>query len=103
MKHTPGPWKAVKTDIFRYKIIAPELGTYPNTIARVGLPGGSADVLEGNAALLAEALAMYEALKMQHNVIINILTDSQLDTRTKCGKTIRIYCESVDKILERLK
>ena len=103
MKYTPGPWKAVKTDTFKYKIIAPELNTYPNTIARTGLPGGSADVLEGNSALLAEAPAMYEALKMQHNVIINILTDSQLDTRTQCGETIRIYCEVVDEILKKLK
>lgn len=47
-----------------------------------------------------ENIKLREALIMQHNVIINILTDSQLDTRTKCGQTIRQYVCVVEELLD---
>jgi len=48
-----------------------------------------------NAHLIAAAPAMYEALKQTFNVMENILTDSQLDTRTLCGLTIREWSTKV--------
>ena len=45
------------------------------------------------------APAMYEALSKAHNIITNILTDSQLDTRTPCGQTIRRYRKTVEQAL----
>ena len=40
--------------------------------------------------------AMLEALKATHNTIVNILTDSQLDTRIPCGVMIRDYISTVE-------
>ena len=52
--------------------------------------------------LVAAAPEMAEALEMTYNVINNILTDSQLDTRTVCGQTIRQYSQKVEGVLKKI-
>lgn len=37
-------------------------------------------------------------LRTQHNILVNILTDSQLDTRTKCGQTLRSYFKKIEQL-----
>lgn len=53
--------------------------------------------LEQMVAMMLDEMA--RALKEQDDVINNILTDSQLDTRTKCGKTLRQYRTVVRRLL----
>lgn len=79
-KHTPGPWgRIVELGCDVYAISKdPESHTFVAECA-----------IEEDARFIAAAPAMYEALKQTFNVMENILTDSQLDTRTPCGLTIR--------------
>lgn len=64
---------------------------------------GYADTQKKDARMLLESMQpmnrQIEALKQTYSIMNNILTDSQLDTRTKCGKTIRRYRETVKQIL----
>ena len=43
------------------------------------------------------------ALTKQHNIIMNILTDSQLDTKGACGQTIREYTDAMANLMMKLK
>ena len=55
-----------------------------------------------NARLIAASPDLYEALKQADNIIRNILTDTQLDTRTACGATIREYYKRVTQALAQV-
>ena len=61
-KHTPGPWitdSKERTDTARYIMAAAR--PFPHTIARIDLVNRAED--EANAALIAAAPEMYEALR----------------------------------------
>ena len=61
-KHTPGPWTTdskERTDTARYIMAAAR--PFPHTIARIDLVNRAED--EANAALIAAAPEMYEALR----------------------------------------
>ena len=47
----------------------------------------------------AEIERLTKALRSTYNVMVNILTDSQLDIRTACGRTIRQWSAEVEAIL----
>lgn len=102
-KHTPGPWvvsigppEHVRISPIKTRIIPADGRDMIITTAEYGVYGPRNPMeAEANANLIAAAPAMYEALKQTCNVMENILTDSQLDTRTLCGLTIREWSTKV--------
>ncbi len=89
---TPGPWTIQRsTDTQTY--IRGDDGESVANLYRLQ------PRVEANASLIAAAPAMYEALQATYNVMVNILTDSQLDTRTACGLTIREWTKATREAL----
>ena len=84
MKFTPGPWETREGQIYNESGKTHCLIPYWN----------SGEQEESTARLIAAAPELLSALQEQHSVICNILTDSQLDERLECGRTIREYLET---------
>ena len=88
--HTPGPWRVVHTADDRTFIDTEE--SNDNFIAQVDR---NIPEYENNAAYIVRACNAHDelvkALEQAENIICNILTDSQLDTRTACGVTVREF------------
>ena len=56
-----------------------------------------------NIKLFFKVPKILELLKLQNHIINNILTDSQLDIRLNCGKSIREYSNKMEDLMETLK
>lgn len=85
MPHTPGPWR------WNLRHTNGEVWDGPGQgymIAQV-FGHGCKEVADANGQLISASPDMREAVEKTYDVIRNILTDSQLDARTKCGLTIR--------------
>lgn len=83
--HTPGPWHVgmapgpivYGADSSQVADLRGDLLPRPETIA--------------NLRLICAAPALLEALEEAEHILRNILTDSQLDARLDCGKTVRQF------------
>lgn len=95
MKHTPGPWGFEDKDNLHMVTAGKDRkGRFVYVCDPSYSPRGNESA---NAKLIVAAPELLKALRATTNVIRNILTDSQLDTRTKCGKSIRQWyglCEA---------
>lgn len=111
---TPGPWEVEIGgnylsiyQVAKMKNARRYLGRENGHVAGVKTPSmSSVTPYLPDAYLIAAAPEILEAVRATRNVIGNILTDSQLDTRTKCGKTLRQWwrlCEDAIKKADRWK
>lgn len=57
---------------------------------------------DADSKLIAVAPELYDLFKRQDKIINSILTDSQLDIRLECGRTLREYTKSVRELLKKL-
>lgn len=117
-QHTPGPWLAIEGDtlngdrpwgICRHlsraecQLIDGEAYEYPSRTEVIAEVCGGADaaVVKADATLMAASPDLLDALTQTENIIRNILTDSQLDQRTECGRTIRQWSTTVKAAINK--
>ena len=101
VKHTSGPLHAEHDDeALATYVVGPD-GMTTACLSWTLVGGPSKEEQRANGVLYAASPAMLKALKQTYNVIINILTDPQLDVRLPCGQTIRQYSTAVCAAIEQ--